>query len=113
MKKGFEAGMGADSSPPPRAAKPAPKADTEPSFFDELLQGISAALSPEPETEEEKIAARIKAGEGVVWSADYSRCWRSMNKMPQNELSLEEGKELAELLDVEIPPEALARMEGP
>ena len=109
MKKGFEAGMGASSTPqPPPPAKPV-EADKEsaPSFFDEIKKGISAAFA-EPTPEERKAS-----GEGVVWSADYSRCWRSMNQMPQNELSLEEGKELAELLDVEIPPEALARMEGP
>lgn len=100
MKKGFEAGMGSpsSSSPPP---SPVEQQSASPSIFESLKN----LVNPEPLTEEEIIAKRIKAGEGVVWSADYSRAWRSKKGMPQDELSMEEAKQIAQELGVEIPKE--------
>ena len=92
---------------PSSAAGAEPRAEAEqgPSFLGELIKGVSAALGGEPLSPEEEIAARLKAGEGVVWSADYSRIWRSKNGMPQEELTLEEGRLLAEELSIPLPAE--------
>ena len=78
---------------------------SKPNFLAELIDSISTAITPESETEEDRIAARIAAGEGVVWSADYSRAWKSKKGMPQDEVSVQEGKRLSEELSIPIPTE--------
>ena len=50
---------------------------------------------------------QIAAGEGVLFSADYSRAWRSKKQMPQDEISLEEAKEILAELGLPIPEEVL------
>ena len=67
------------------------------SFFD----AIKAVVSPASLTPEERVAA----GEGVVWSGDYSRAWRAKNGFPSTELSVAEAKELLNELSLPIPPE--------
>ena len=102
MKKGFEAGMG--SGAPPSASPPSspaePEAKSSPGDFS-FFNMIKSVLSPEDMTPAERVAA----GEGVVWSASYTRAWRAKNGMPQDELSVEEAKELSEELSIPIPPE--------
>jgi peptidyl-prolyl cis-trans isomerase C len=118
LKKGFEAGMSSPSSssgekvPTSSNSAESEKVPASNSLFQELLDGVSAAISFEQPTEEERIAARIKAGEGVVWSADYSRAWRSKNGMPQEELSVEEGMQVSDELSIPIPAEVEARSGG-
>ena len=99
LKKGLEAGMSSPSSSP---------SEPTTSIFDELKQSIGNALNPVPPTDEERIAQRIQAGEGVLWSVDGSRAWRSKNGMPQDEISLEEGKRIALELSIALPPEVEA-----
>ena len=114
MKQGFEAG----TSPSAASSSPASPADAteesatpsdSPSMLGEMLKKI---FMPEPLTEEEQIAQRIADGEGVVWSADYSRAWRSKKDMPQDELSVEEAIELSALLSVPLPAEVEERLAG-
>ena len=114
MKQGFEAG----TSPSASSSSPASPADAteesatpsdSPSMLGEMLKKI---FMPEPLTEEEQIAQRIADGEGVVWSADYSRAWRSKKDMPQDELSVEEAIELSALLSVPLPAEVEERLAG-
>ena len=54
---------------------------------------------------EERVAARLRAGEGVVWSADFSRAWMSKKGMPIGEVSLAEALEISEELSLPVPPE--------
>ena len=70
-----------------------------------LLDKLATAFR-EP-TAEEKLASRKAAGEGVVWSADYTRAWRSTKGMPQGEISLEEAKRIALELSIPMPAEVV------
>ena len=109
MKKGFEAGMGSPSAADePTAASPAVEKKEEKGFLFQLVNSIIG----EPPTEEELIAKRIERGEGVVWSVDHSRAWSAIKGMPQQELTLEESKLLAEELSVPVPEEVLERLGG-
>lgn len=104
MKKGFEAGMGTSSSsesPPSSSAAPQQEAppSSSPSFFQQLVD----AVSPTPMTEDEEREARLAAGEGVVWSADYSRAWLAKKGMPQGEVSLDEAKQICSELRIPLP----------
>ena len=108
MKKGFEAGMSPSSSSSSSSSSvDATEESTTPrdSPFGELLKKL---FMPEPLTEEERIAQRIRDGEGVVWSGDYSRAWRSKNDMPQDELSIEEAKRISAELSIPLPAEVEA-----
>jgi len=105
LKKGFEA-AGASSAPPaedPEGQAGAPPAAPAPTFLEALKSGLAGLV--EEQTEEERLAERIRSGEGVVWSCDYSRAWRAVKGMPQDELSLVESVELARELSVPIPDE--------
>jgi len=113
MRKGFDAGKSPPSSPPTEKKKSQNKflealtfvddGDTvqrisgPPSFF----QAVKAIVSPASLTIEERVAA----GEGVVWSADFSRAWKASNGFPSYELSVAEAKELLEELSLPIPAE--------
>ena len=67
MKRGFDAGMA-----PPGAKAPAGNGGrAEPSFFDAVKKVLINAAP----TEEERLEQRKRRGEGVVWSADFSRVW--------------------------------------
>ena len=101
MKKGFEAGQAQSSSPSP----PAPPSSSTPAGPQSLFDGLKKAFNPTPLTPEELIAERLRAGEGVLWSTDYSRAWRGKNDMPQDELTLDEAKGLCKELGIPIPPE--------
>ena len=83
MKRGFDAGM----DPKKRmngmapAEAPAPAGDggqAEPSFFDAVKKMLINAAP----TEEERLEERKRAGEGVVWSADFSRVWMATKGPP-------------------------------
>ena len=83
MKRGFDAGMDPkkrmDGMAPAEA--PAPAGDggqAEPSFFDAVKKMLINAAP----TEEERLEERKRAGEGVVWSADFSRVWMATKGPP-------------------------------
>lgn len=98
MKKGFEAGMASDSLPQPQVDKGKTEAPSS-SIFD----GLRNAFFPEPLTQEEEIAERKKRGEGVVWSGGYARAWKSVNGLPQEEITVQEAKDISRELGIEIP----------
>lgn len=102
MKKGFEAGMASSSSsdslPQPQVDKGKTEAPSS-SIFD----GLRNAFFPEPLTQEEEIAERKKRGEGVVWSGGYARAWKSVNGLPQEEITVQEAKDISRELGIEIP----------
>jgi len=105
LKKGFEA-AGASNAPPaeePEGQAGAPPAAPVPTFLGALKSGLAGLVKEQ--TEEERLAERIRSGEGVVWSCDYSRAWRAVKGMPQDELSLVESVELARELSAPIPNE--------
>mmetsp|Transcript_45307 Transcript_45307/g.148578 ORF Transcript_45307/g.148578 Transcript_45307/m.148578 type:complete len:420 (-) Transcript_45307:98-1357(-) len=105
LKKGFEA-AGASNAPPaeePEGQAGAPPAAPAPTFLGALKSGLAGLVKEQ--TEEERLAERIRSGEGVVWSCDYSRAWRAVKGMPQDELSLVESVELARELSTPIPNE--------
>ena len=101
MKKGFDVGMGS-AEPREESAKGAPAA----SFFEELKKSLINAAP----TAEERVAARVRAGEGVVWSADFSRVWMATKGMPQGEITVAEALEISEELSIPIPAEVEARL---
>ena len=123
MKEAFDFAMGNPESAPSSAPPPPTetKRKTGNKFFDALtfvddgdtagmssgnapsfLDAIKAVVSPGSLTPEERVAA----GEGVVWSADYSRAWKAKNGFPSTELSIAEAKELLEELSLPVPPQA-------
>ena len=55
------------------------------------------------EREKAEIAQRIRDGEGVIWSADYSRAWRGKDDIPGEEISVKEAKNICRELGLEIP----------
>ena len=83
MKRGFDAGMEGTKAPEgtKKEAANAPegaKAPAEPSFFDTLRKTLINAAP----TAEERLEERKRRGEGVVWSADFSRVWMSTKGTP-------------------------------
>ena len=123
MKEAFDFAMGNPESAPSSAPPPPTetKRKTGNKFLDALtfvddgdtagmssgnapsfLDAIKAVVSPGSLTPEERVAA----GEGVVWSADYSRAWKAKNGFPSTELSIAEAKELLEELSLPVPPQA-------
>jgi hypothetical protein len=120
FKEGFAAAQPQSSLPPPTQTA-SPPADSQPK--ENFVVGLMKSLFAEP-TEEERIAARIRAenrekerknqeiaqrirdGEGVIWSADYSRAWRGKDDIPGEEISVKEAKNICRELGLEIPPEA-------
>ena len=107
LKEGFESGMSANQPRERQDAQSRAVDDAQPaaSIFNGI-KGLVAGLSPKELTEEERIEERKRAGEGVVWSADYSRAWRAKKGMPQDEISLEEARMIATELSIPIPGEA-------
>ena len=96
MQEGFAAGM-----KPGTPAEESTKASTSPSFFEAIKKSLINAAP----TAEERVAARVRAGEGVVWSADFSRAWMSKKGMPIGEVSVAEALEISEELSLPVPPE--------
>ena len=78
MKRGFDAGMEGTKSPEAAKAPEGAKAQAEPSFFDTLKKTLINAAP----TAEEQLEQRKRRGEGVVWSADFSRVWMSTKGPP-------------------------------
>ena len=83
MKKGFDAGMEGTKAPEGarKEAAKAPEGATapaEPSFFDTVRKTLINAAP----TAEERLEERKRRGEGVVWSADFSRVWMSTKGPP-------------------------------
>ena len=88
MKRGFDAGMdpkkrmdGMAPAGEKPAGEKAPAGDggqAEPSFFDAVKKMLINAAP----TEEERLEERKRAGEGVVWSADFSRVWMATKGPP-------------------------------
>ena len=124
LKEGFDGGLTPPSSPspstPPSEEEKKKKKKSQNKFLaaltflddgdtagassgnaPSLFNAIKALVSPESLTVEERVAA----GEGVVWSGDFSRAWRATNGFPNTELSVAEAKELLEELSLPIPPE--------
>ena len=114
MRKGFDAGKSPPSSPPTEKKKSKNKFLAALTFVDDgdtagassgdapsFFQAVKAIVSPASMTIEERVAA----GEGVVWSADFSRAWKATNGFPSYELSVAEAKDLLEELSLPIPPE--------
>ena len=80
MKKGFNAGMATSQSlPQPEGSV---EQQAKESQSNNMLSQFLSAVLPSPKTEEEWIAERIRKGEGVVWSADFSRVWMATKGPP-------------------------------
>ena len=87
LKKGFDAGQAQTSKGDSKPKKPFWSGFTQPG-------GGADPTWSQPDS-----------GEGVLWSIDFSRAWRSKNDMPQEELTVAEAKQLCEELSIPIPPE--------